>query len=104
MNLNDHLGNVPLFYGPFFNIGNDVLSISIVEKTVSKLKLLRINKDDFETIKALTRGQYGKVSIVRSRLDGGIYAMKTLNKMYILSQKDVSLYMNIINLWLSPTI
>lgn len=67
-----------------------VLAISIVEKTVSKLKLLRINKDDFETIKALTRGQYGKVSIVRSRLDGGIYAMKTLNKMYILSQKDVS--------------
>ncbi|KAI9241633.1 MAG: hypothetical protein BYD32DRAFT_405578 [Podila humilis] len=63
------------------------------EKTVSKLKLLRINKDDFETIKALTRGQYGKVSIVRSRLDGGIYAMKTLNKMYILSQKDKILYM-----------
>ena len=86
-----------------FNIGNDVHSISIVEKTVSKLKLLRINKDDFETIKALTRGQYGKVTIVRSRLDGGIYAMKTLNKMYILSQKDVSLYMNIISLWLSPT-
>ncbi|ORZ28801.1 hypothetical protein BCR41DRAFT_316294 [Lobosporangium transversale] len=63
------------------------------EKIVSKLKLLRINKDDFETIKALTRGQYGKVSIVRSRLDGGIYAMKTLNKMYILSQKDKILYM-----------
>ncbi|KAF9349541.1 Serine/threonine-protein kinase MRCK gamma [Mortierella sp. AD094] len=63
------------------------------EKIVSKLKLLRVNKDDFETIKALTRGQYGKVSIVRSRLDGGIYAMKTLNKMYILAQKDKILYM-----------
>ncbi|KAF8939182.1 Serine/threonine-protein kinase MRCK gamma [Dissophora ornata] len=63
------------------------------EKIVSRLKLLRINKDDFETIKGLTRGQYGKVSIVRSRLDGGIYAMKTLNKMYILSQKDKILYM-----------
>ncbi|KAG9062587.1 Serine/threonine-protein kinase MRCK alpha [Linnemannia hyalina] len=86
------------------------------DKTVSQLKLLRINKDDFETLKALTRGQYGKVhrhiyltkraavvegdhfayamvSIVRSRLDGGIYAMKTLNKMYILSQKDKILYM-----------
>ncbi|KAI1302835.1 Serine/threonine-protein kinase MRCK alpha [Mortierella claussenii] len=63
------------------------------EKIVAKLKLLRINKDDFETIKALTRGQYGKVSIVRSRLDGEIYAMKTLNKMYILSQKDKILYM-----------
>ena len=33
----------------------------IVDKTVSQLKLLRINKDDFETLKALTRGQYGKV-------------------------------------------
>ncbi|KAG0356305.1 hypothetical protein BC939DRAFT_1008 [Gamsiella multidivaricata] len=63
------------------------------EKIVATLKLLRVNKDDFETIKALTRGQYGKVSIVRSRLDGGIYAMKTLNKMYILSQKDKILYM-----------
>lgn len=63
------------------------------EKIVSKLKLLRVNKDDFETIKALTRGQYGKVTIVRSRLDGNIYAMKTLNKMYILSQKDKILYM-----------
>lgn len=28
---------------------------------MSQLKLLRINKDDFETLKALTRGQYGKV-------------------------------------------
>ncbi|KAG9326931.1 hypothetical protein KVV02_001881 [Mortierella alpina] len=37
--------------------------------------------------------QHGTVSIVRSRLDGGIYAMKTLNKMYILSQKDKILYM-----------
>ncbi|KAG0056024.1 Serine/threonine-protein kinase MRCK alpha [Gryganskiella cystojenkinii] len=63
------------------------------ERIVSQLKLLRINKDDFETIKALTRGQYGKVTIVRSRLDGNIYAMKTLNKMYILSQKDKILYM-----------
>ncbi|KAF9970210.1 Serine/threonine-protein kinase MRCK gamma [Actinomortierella ambigua] len=62
-------------------------------KAVAQLKLLRINKDDFEIIKALTRGQYGRVSIVRSRLDGRIYAMKTLNKMYILSQKDKILYM-----------
>ncbi|KAF9182502.1 Serine/threonine-protein kinase MRCK alpha [Haplosporangium sp. Z 11] len=77
---NESWGALPAFWERF-------------EKTVSQLKLLRINKDDFETIKALTRGQYGKVTIVRSRLDGGIYAMKTLNKMYILSQKDKILYM-----------
>ncbi|KAF9966467.1 hypothetical protein BGZ70_002256 [Mortierella alpina] len=93
---NENWGALPAFWERF-------------EKTVAQLKLLRINKDDFETIKALTRGQYGKawierfahndrslrptVSIVRSRLDGGIYAMKTLNKMYILSQKDKILYM-----------
>ncbi|KAG0201327.1 Serine/threonine-protein kinase MRCK alpha [Mortierella sp. GBA30] len=86
---NESWGALPAFWERF-------------EKTVAQLKLLRINKDDFETIKALTRGQYGKacvlgragwVSIVKSRLDGGIYAMKTLNKMYILSQKDKILYM-----------
>ncbi|KAI8374295.1 kinase-like domain-containing protein [Radiomyces spectabilis] len=49
---------------------------------------LRINKQDFEIIKPLAKGQFGTVSVVRSKIDNHIYAMKVLNKDHILKQHE----------------
>ncbi|KAI9321692.1 kinase-like domain-containing protein [Dichotomocladium elegans] len=49
---------------------------------------LRASKDDFELIRPLAKGQFAQVTIVRSNFDQQIYAMKTLQKNYILSQRE----------------
>eukprot|EP01105_Mastigella_eilhardi_P025649 TRINITY_DN7043_c0_g2_i1.p1 TRINITY_DN7043_c0_g2~~TRINITY_DN7043_c0_g2_i1.p1 ORF type:complete len:1096 (+),score=296.36 TRINITY_DN7043_c0_g2_i1:171-3290(+) len=50
------------------------------EQSVTPSPHRRISTSDFETIKILTRGAYGKVFIVRKRATGDIYAMKVLNR------------------------
>ncbi|KAJ2166260.1 hypothetical protein IW139_003598 [Coemansia sp. RSA 353] len=58
--------------------------------TVSEVKALRLSKHDFDFIRTLARGQFGIVDIVRSKHNKGVYAMKTLNKQALLSQREVS--------------
>ncbi|RUP46483.1 hypothetical protein BC936DRAFT_146901, partial [Jimgerdemannia flammicorona] len=59
------------------------------EEVIQKVTSLRLNKDDFEIIKPLAKGQFGTVSIVRSKIDGVVYAMKILEKENLLKQKEV---------------
>ncbi|KAI0219351.1 hypothetical protein L0F63_000764 [Massospora cicadina] len=61
--------------------------------TVTRVKSLRLNKNDFHLIRKLVKGHFGMVSIVRNKHDGKVYAMKTLNKLYILRCKELSFYM-----------
>lgn len=63
------------------------------QTAVSRIKSLRLNKYDFQVIRKLAKGHFGTVSIVRNKQDGKIYAMKTLNKLYILKCKELSFYM-----------
>ena len=60
---------------------------------LKKIRQLRLNKDDFEVLKALAKGQFGKVSVVRCKMDNKVYAMKTLNKLWLLRQKDQAFFM-----------
>ncbi|RUS17991.1 hypothetical protein BC937DRAFT_89260 [Endogone sp. FLAS-F59071] len=80
---------------------------------IEKIKLLRLNKDDFETIKPLAKGQFGtlsvlhfaqicQVSIVRSKIDGIVYAMKTLDKQNLLKQREQAFFMEERNVLSSP--
>ncbi|RUS17990.1 hypothetical protein BC937DRAFT_89260 [Endogone sp. FLAS-F59071] len=69
---------------------------------IEKIKLLRLNKDDFETIKPLAKGQFGTVSIVRSKIDGIVYAMKTLDKQNLLKQREQAFFMEERNVLSSP--
>ncbi|KAI7868916.1 kinase-like domain-containing protein [Spinellus fusiger] len=62
--------------------------LSKYEKTCQQLKNIRINKDDFEIIRPLAHGLFGTVSVVRSRLDGQVYAMKVLSKDPLLQQQE----------------
>ncbi|KAG0178271.1 Serine/threonine-protein kinase MRCK beta [Apophysomyces sp. BC1034] len=53
-----------------------------------QINATRVNKNDFDILKPLAKGQFGTVSVVRSKLDSQIYAMKVLNKDTLLSQHE----------------
>ncbi|KAJ1963643.1 hypothetical protein IWQ62_003154 [Dispira parvispora] len=57
------------------------------------IKESRVNKHDFTHIKPLTKGQFGTVSIVRSKINNQVYAMKVLEKKHLLRQRDQSFFM-----------
>ncbi|KAJ2666606.1 hypothetical protein IW148_000833 [Coemansia sp. RSA 1199] len=61
--------------------------------TVSEVKALRLSKQDFDFIRTLARGQFGIVDIVRSKHNKGVYAMKTLNKQALLSQREQAAFL-----------
>ncbi|KAI9294635.1 Mrck beta in complex with Tpca-1, partial [Neoconidiobolus thromboides FSU 785] len=67
------------------------------QPSINKIRALRLNKYDFQVLKKLAKGHFGTVrlfvSVVRNKLDNRIYAMKTLNKMYVLRCKELSFFM-----------
>ncbi|RKP39490.1 kinase-like domain-containing protein, partial [Dimargaris cristalligena] len=60
---------------------------------ILEIKESRVNKHDFTHIKPLARGQFGNVTIVQSKINNQIYAMKTLDKQNLLRQRDQSFFM-----------
>ncbi|KAJ2171035.1 hypothetical protein EV181_003653, partial [Coemansia sp. RSA 532] len=65
----------------------------VERSTVSEVKALRLSKHDFDFIRTLARGQFGIVDIVRSKHNKGVYAMKTLNKQALLSQREQAAFL-----------
>ncbi|KAJ2901445.1 hypothetical protein GGI21_004689, partial [Coemansia aciculifera] len=64
------------------------------KSAVEQVKGLRIGRDDFEVVRTLARGQFGIVDIVRSKHDKkSVYAMKTLNKQALLSQREQAAFL-----------
>ncbi|KAJ1933151.1 hypothetical protein GGF37_006823, partial [Kickxella alabastrina] len=61
--------------------------------SVEDVKRLRLGKRDFEFVRSLARGQFGIVDIVRSKHNKGVYAMKTLNKQALLSQREATAFL-----------
>eukprot|EP00386_Alphamonas_edax_P010601 GDKI01034087.1.p1 GENE.GDKI01034087.1~~GDKI01034087.1.p1 ORF type:complete len:404 (+),score=80.12 GDKI01034087.1:130-1212(+) len=53
------------------------------------LKKQRVSLDDFVLLKVIGKGSYGKVMLVRCKLDGNIYAMKMLRKETIVKRNQV---------------
>ncbi|KAL6087542.1 hypothetical protein STEG23_025258, partial [Scotinomys teguina] len=58
---------------------------------VTKVKELRLQRDDFEILKVIGRGAFGEVAVVRQRDSGQIFAMKMLHKWEMLKRAEVSL-------------
>ncbi|CAO3680411.1 unnamed protein product [Umbelopsis vinacea] len=63
------------------------------EEMIDTLKELGLQMDDFEMIKPLAKGQFGTVSIVRSKLDDAVYAMKKQPKDGLLKQRETAFFM-----------
>eukprot|EP00457_Paulinella_chromatophora_P000718 gb/GEZN01000718.1/.p1 GENE.gb/GEZN01000718.1/~~gb/GEZN01000718.1/.p1 ORF type:complete len:693 (-),score=118.05 gb/GEZN01000718.1/:372-2450(-) len=55
----------------------------------SKKELIRIGPDDFQLLKVIGRGAYGKVFLVRKKATSVLYAMKVLRKKDIIQKKVV---------------
>jgi len=49
----------------------------------------KVGKDDFELLKVIGKGSFGKVMQVKKKDDGQIYAMKVLRKEAIIARKQV---------------
>ncbi|KAJ1721550.1 Serine/threonine-protein kinase MRCK beta [Coemansia erecta] len=78
---------------PFLNSPNVREFVSRYTKSVGDIKGWRLGKGDFEFIRTLARGQFGIVDIVRSKHNKGVYAMKTLNKQALLSQREQAAFL-----------
>jgi len=48
-----------------------------------------VNLDDFEIVKVIDKGSFGKVFLVNNRKMGKMYAMKRINKDLLLQKKQV---------------
>jgi len=49
----------------------------------------KVNLDDFEIVKVIDKGSFGKVFLVSNRKMGKMYAMKRINKELLLQKKQV---------------
>ncbi|KAJ2080913.1 hypothetical protein H4R24_002713 [Coemansia sp. RSA 988] len=86
--LHDELNDRPFIGAPNIN--------EFVERykgTIEDVRAWRMCKNDFDFVRTLARGQFGIVDIVRSKHNKGIYAMKTLNKQALLSQREQAAFL-----------
>jgi serine/threonine protein kinase len=49
----------------------------------------KLTIDDFETIRLLGKGEYGKVLLVRKKASGNLYALKIIKKKLIEKKKQI---------------
>ncbi|XP_038071519.1 serine/threonine-protein kinase MRCK alpha-like isoform X2 [Patiria miniata] len=57
-----------------------------------KIKVLRLRRDDFETLKVIGRGAFGEVAVVRLKNTDKIFAMKLLNKWEMLKRAETACF------------
>lgn len=69
------------------------LFLNKYENVVKKIQTLRLNMSDFEVVKPLAQGAIGKVSLVKGKYDKKYYALKTLSKQELLSQRETAFFM-----------
>uniref|UniRef100_A0A8C2LWB4 Serine/threonine-protein kinase MRCK gamma n=1 Tax=Cricetulus griseus TaxID=10029 RepID=A0A8C2LWB4_CRIGR len=59
---------------------------------VTKVKELRLQRDDFEILKVIGRGAFGEVAVVRQRDSGQVFAMKMLHKWEMLKRAETACF------------
>jgi hypothetical protein len=58
-------------------------------KAEAAAKRDKVNIDDFELVRVIGKGSFGKVTLVRKKADNKLYAMKVLAKQNIIKRKQV---------------
>ena len=66
--------------------------ISAVKPVVTRVKNLRLSREDFEIIKVIGRGAFGEVCVVKLRQTERVYAMKILNKWVMLKRAEAACF------------
>eukprot|EP00079_Xenopus_tropicalis_P012122 XP_002938754.2 PREDICTED: serine/threonine-protein kinase MRCK gamma [Xenopus tropicalis] len=58
----------------------------------SKVKQMRLKRDDFEIVKVIGRGAFGEVAVVKMKGSGKIFAMKILHKWEMLKRAETACF------------
>ncbi|XP_058255088.1 serine/threonine-protein kinase MRCK alpha isoform X3 [Hemibagrus wyckioides] len=58
----------------------------------SKVKQMRLHKDDFEILKVIGRGAFGEVAVVKVKNSDKVFAMKILNKWEMLKRAETACF------------
>lgn len=59
------------------------------QKEKSSEKATKVGLDDFDLVRVIGKGSFGKVTLVRKKSDGSLFAMKVLSKPNIIKRKQV---------------
>ncbi|XP_044291355.1 myotonin-protein kinase isoform X5 [Varanus komodoensis] len=62
------------------------------EPVTSRLKELRLQREDFEILKVIGRGAFSEVAVVKQKKGPRVYAMKIMNKWDMLKRGEVSCF------------
>lgn len=63
-----------------------------IKPFLDRLQELQLKASDFDTIKIIGKGAFGKVALVKDKENGQVYAMKTLNKLEMLKRAETACY------------
>uniref|UniRef100_A0A671ERW2 Myotonin-protein kinase n=1 Tax=Rhinolophus ferrumequinum TaxID=59479 RepID=A0A671ERW2_RHIFE len=63
-----------------------------VEPIATRLKEVRLQREDFEILKVIGRGAFSEVAVVKMKQTGQVYAMKIMNKWDMLKRGEVSCF------------
>ncbi|KAF7640516.1 hypothetical protein Mgra_00000339 [Meloidogyne graminicola] len=66
--------------------------VEFARPIVSRIKALRLCRDDFEVLKVIGRGSFGEVAVVKLLNTDNIYAMKILNKWEMLKRAETACF------------
>lgn len=66
--------------------------LELIDPLVNQINQLRLQSKDFDLIKVIGFGNFGQVSVVKSKEEGNVYAMKTLNKIEMLRRAETACY------------
>ena len=69
-----------------------ILIFFSVKPVASRVKDLRLCKDDFEILKVIGRGAFGEVCVVKMRKTDRVYALKILNKWEMLKRAETACF------------
>ncbi|KAL8615672.1 hypothetical protein ACOMHN_034822 [Nucella lapillus] len=66
--------------------------VDFARPLATNIKNLRLQRDDFETLKIIGRGAFGEVAVVKEKTTGNVYAMKILNKWEMLKRAETACF------------
>ncbi|KAF7242258.1 Myotonin-protein kinase, partial [Varanus komodoensis] len=72
--------------------GTSVKAWPDTEPVTSRLKELRLQREDFEILKVIGRGAFSEVAVVKQKKGPRVYAMKIMNKWDMLKRGEVSCF------------
>ncbi|XP_039384790.1 serine/threonine-protein kinase MRCK alpha isoform X5 [Mauremys reevesii] len=70
----------------------EVKELGLAKPFTSKVKQMRLHKEDFEILKVIGRGAFGEVAVVKLKNADKVFAMKILNKWEMLKRAETACF------------